>query len=319
MSSTEKLQHFPISFFAMVMGFGGLGLAWNKATEMYALNASISTVILTLTCVVFALLIALFIAKLIRHPQAVLAEWQSPIKLNFFPAISISLLLIAMLLLPLSHDISRVFWIAGSVLHLGFSVHVINAWLHHERFKIQHLNPAWFIPAVGNVLVPVAGVPLGYHEISWLFFSVGMMFWLMLLTIVFYRMLFHEPLPERLTPTLFILIAPPAVGFIAYLRLHGEVDAFARVLYYFSLFLTLLMVSQTARFMRLPFYLSWWAYSFPIAAFSIASLIMAEQTGALALQGVGIASLGLLSLLVLLLFVKTLLAIQRGQICQPES
>ena len=63
-----------------------------------------------------------------------------------------------------------------------------------------------------------------------------------LLTIIFYRVLFHHPIDERLMPTLFILIAPPAVGFIAYTRLTGgELDTFARVLYYSGLFLTLLL------------------------------------------------------------------------------
>ena len=37
------------------------------------------------------------------------------------------------------------------------------------------------------------------------------------------------PLPERLLPTVFILIAPPAVGFIAYVRLTGGVDVFAQI------------------------------------------------------------------------------------------
>ena|GEM_PF-3316996 len=72
------------------------------------------------------------------------------------------------------------------------------------------------------MLVPVAGVPLGYTDISWFFFSIGILFWGMLLTIIFYRVLFDNPLEERLMPTLFILIAPPAVGFIAYTRLTGE-------------------------------------------------------------------------------------------------
>ena len=91
---------------------------------------------------------------------------------------------------------------------------------------------------MGNVLVPVAGVPLGYPEISWFFFCIGLVFWLILLTIIFCRVLFHHPIPDKLMPTLFILIAPPAVGFIAYLRLAGELDSFARVLYFTGLFFT---------------------------------------------------------------------------------
>jgi tellurite resistance protein len=34
----------------------------------------------------------------------------------------------------------------------------------------------------------------------------------MLLTLVFNRIIFHDPLPGKLQPTLVILIAPPAVA-----------------------------------------------------------------------------------------------------------
>ena len=61
-----------------------------------------------------------------------------------------------------------------------------------------------------------AGVHLVSPEIFWFFFSIGLVFWLVLLAIVLYRLFFHEHLPARLAPTLFILLAPPSVGFITY-------------------------------------------------------------------------------------------------------
>ena len=81
----------------------------------------------------------------------------------------------------------------------------------------------------------------------------------------------------RLTPTLFILLAPPSVGFIAYLQLIGSLDAFARILYYTALFLSLLLASNALRFLRIPFFISAWAYSFPLAALTIATLVMSTH------------------------------------------
>ncbi|MFP3442800.1 hypothetical protein R0K18_34200, partial [Pantoea sp. SIMBA_133] len=80
-------------------------------------------------------------------------------------------------------------------------------------------------------------------------------------------------LPAKLLPTLFILIAPPAVGSISWFQLVGEINAFGRILYYIALFLTLMLLTQTTRFIKLDFFLSWWAYSFPIAAITIASFL----------------------------------------------
>ena len=139
----------------------------------------------------------------------------------------------------------------------------------------------------------------------------------MLLTIIFYRILFHSPIDQKLMPTLFILIAPPAVGFIAYMRLTGELDAFARILYYSGLFLTLLLLTQAPRFLKLGFFLSWWAYSFPLAAISIASMVMYEKTGNVFYGWVGGALLLVLTGVVLLLIARTASAVVRHRICVP--
>ncbi|HSQ07399.1 MAG TPA: SLAC1 anion channel family protein [Chromatiaceae bacterium] len=192
-------------------------------------------------------------------------------------------------------------------------------WIHHEHFDIQHLNPAWFMPIVGNVLVPLVGVPLGFIEVSWFFFSIGILFWLILFVIVLYWVLFHAPLAERLMPTLFILIAPPAVGFAACVQLTGGLDPFARVLYYSGLFLTLLLATQVGRFLRVPFSLSAWAYAFPLAAMTIATLGIYRQTGALGFAMLGWTLLTLVSLVVVYLLARTARAVADGKICMPAS
>ncbi len=203
-------------------------------------------------------------------------------------------------------------------MHLIFTLFVINSWMHHEHFKVNHINPAWFIPAVGNVLVPIAGVPLGFIDVSWFFFSVGIMFWVILMTIFFNRILFHDPLDKHLLPTLFIMIAPPAVSFIAYMRLNGAIDNFAIVLYFMALFLTLLLLSQAKRFIRLPFFLSWWAYSFPLAAITIASFVVFEQTNKSAYLWIATGLLILLTVIVSLLVYRTFKAVRSSGICIPE-
>lgn len=299
------------------MGLSGLTIAWEKAQHMFGVDLNINPWMVGFSAAVFALLLSLYAAKLVRYPRAVLAELRHPVKLNFFAAVSISLLLLAIAFLPIDQGVSRPLWMAGAALHLLFTLYVVSVWIHHEHFEVHHINPAWFIPAVGNVLVPVAGVVLGYADVSWFFFSIGMLFWGILLTIIFYRVLFHAPIPERFMPTLFILIAPPAVGFIAYVRLVGELDPLAMFLYFSALFLTLLLFSQARFFARLRFYLSWWAYSFPLAAISIASMLMFEQGQGDAYRWIGVGLLSILTLVVAFLIVRTAIAIARHGICIP--
>lgn len=314
-----RLENFPISWFAMVMGLSGFSIAWHRAETILELPIEISHFVLSVAILVFIALGLLYIAKYVSYPKKVEAEFGHPIKLNFFPTISISLLLIGIALSHHQATVSQWLWVSGAMLHLVFTLYVLSVWIHHSRFEINHINPAWFIPIVGNIIVPVVGVKYASPEISWFFFSIGLLFWLVLLTIIFYRVIFHQPLPGKLTPTLFILIAPPAIGFISWVQLTGSVDAFGRILYYAALFLTLMLGTQLHRFIRLQFFLSWWAYSFPMAAITIATLLMYRNTGLVFFKGVSIFLLAVLTLIIVLLLVKTLVAIARREICVEED
>ncbi len=319
MHTPSRLENFPISFFAMVMGLAGFTIAWEKTQQAFDLNLNVDGALISMTGLVFLILLIFYGVKLVRYKDAVKAELHNPIKLNFFPTISISLILLSICSLHVSHSLSHVLWFTGTALHLLFTFYVMDVWIHHDKFEVHHINPAWFIPVVGNVLVPIAGMELGYTELSWFFFSIGMLFWLVLFAIIFYRVLFHNPLPGKLMPTFFILIAPPAVGFIAYMKLTGELDAFGRILYYSGLFLTLLLLTQAKRFSQLQFFLSWWAYSFPLAAITVATLLMYQMTGIPTFAVLGLIFLGLLSIIVVFLLYRTLKAIGSHQICMPEG
>jgi len=114
---------------------------------------------------------------------------------------------------------------------------------------------------------------------------------------------------------LFILIAPPAVGFISWFQLVGEINPLGRILYYFALFMTLMLLTQTRRFLKLEFFLSWWAYSFPMAAITIASFLMYEQLQLPFFKGLSVGLLGLLTGLIGILVIKTAQAVRAQAIC----
>ena len=316
--AAPSLRHFPISFFAMIMGLGGLSIAWLRAEQVLALPIALSPWLLGISTLLFILLALLYAIKVVKHRDAVTAEWGHPVKMNFVPTLSIALILLSIAWLPLSAPYSKLLWLTGTALHLVLTLHVMTQWMHHSKFEIAHLNPAWFIPVVGNILVPIAGVQHAPAEVSWFFFSIGLVFWPVLLAIIFNRVIFHGSMPERLMPTLFILIAPPAVGFLSYVKLNGEVDAFARVLFHAALFFTILLIAQLRWFSRLKFFLSWWAYSFPLAAITIASLTMFSHTGDVIFLRLSGILLAITSVVIVALFIRTGIAVARRQICVAE-
>ena len=314
----QWLAHVPVPLFASVMGLAGLGLAWRKAHHVFGWPVVIGEAILGLAALVFIAVTVLYAAKALRHGAAVRGEFQHPVRSNFFPAFSVSLILLASAALPHQRDIALALWGAGAALHMVLTLNLIGRWLVRD-VSILAINPAWFIPAVGNILVPIAGVRLGFPEISWLFFSIGLVFWLLLFVIVFYRIVFHDRMPLAMVPTLFILIAPPAAGFQAYLSLSGGmVDGFSRILFYFGLYLTLLLFSLGRTFIAVPFAISWWAFTFPLDAMTIAALEYSHFAGGWGLVAVAAGLLGLTTVIVATVFLRTLQALIGGKLFAPE-
>lgn len=314
----SKLEHFPVPLFASVMGTTGLAIAWQKAHAVLGAPAVVGDVIRVLATMLFVLLAVAYALKWLRHRQAALAESRHPVRINFVSTISIGMLLLSTSWLAVVPRLASAAWMLAALLHLALTLRTISSWIHHAHYDIKHVNPAWFIPVVGNIIVPIAGVKIASPELSWFFFSIGIVFWGILLTIVMVRLFFHEPLPVRMAPTMFILLAPPSVGFVAWTELVGGVDAFGRILFYIALFLALVLASNALRFIRLPFFISSWAYSFPLAALTIASITMFQHLGGTVLAVIALVMLSMLSVVLVLLAARTIVAAMRNQICVPE-
>lgn len=314
----SRLEHFPNAFFAMVMGLAGLTLATERLEKSLSADHVASLGLLVGTCVVFVVLLALYGLKALRYPQQIVWEWNHPVRICFFPAASIGVILVGTAMVPFSSSLALGIWALGAGLHLIGTLAVLTVWIGHRTFETLTLNPAWFIPVVGNIIVPITASRFGFLELGWFFFSVGIVFWIVLLTLVFNRLVFHNPLPERLLPTLMILIAPPAIGFVAYVSLIDGIDPFARILYNIGVLFFLIILTQLPKLARIPFAMSWWAYSFPLAALTIATLLFAEKTQSNLHLIAGIGLFGLLIPVIVGLLLKTAKAIANRQICKPE-
>lgn len=278
-SRERMVAGFPVPLFSSVLGMSGLSMVWSRAQKAWHWQVDFAFSIQCVTVALFTLLIALYIVKILRHPGRVAQEWNHPIQLTFFSAISLGLVLIGTIWSDDAPRFAQAAWSTGVGAHFVFTLIIVRSWVFHTHYELGHVSPAWFVPVVGNIVIPIAAVRFAPLEIGWFFFSLGIVFWIVLKTIILFRLIFERALPRAMTPTLFIMIAPPAVAFLAYTGLAGSFDAFARVLYYISLFWLMLLFSVASRFWRLPFYLSAWSYSFPLAAVTLATFKFADMGG----------------------------------------
>jgi len=315
--SIGRLQYFPITLFAVVMGFSGLAISYQKGAEFFGIPSFVGDVLATVDISLFLVIFVFYVAKFLKYPGEVKEEFFHPIRVNFFAAISISMLLISIAFHPISSSIAVSFFWAGVVLHTILTFYTISFWINHN-FEIVHSNPAWFIPIVGNVLIPVAGAGYAHFEFLSFYFSLGLLFWVVLFTVIFYRIIFHHQLAQKFIPTLFILIAPPSVGFIAYIKMGNGFDLFAHFLLNMGLFFTFLLFFMYKNFVKLKFFISWWAFTFPLGAITIATMLAYHLSGYFAYKILSILFLVVTTVVVSLVAGRTIEHMLKKEVCVKE-
>lgn len=313
-----RIQNFPVSFFAVSMGVTGCVIALQKMEGLLGLPPALASAALVLAGILFGAIALAYAAKMVLYFDGFQADRVHPVRMHFLPTFSVSLLLLSIATLDGAPALSRWLWLAGTATHLALTLYTMTEWVQKTHFEIHHANPSWFIPILGNLVVPVAGVAHAPAMVNWFFFSVGLFFWVLLFAVLLNRLIFHRPVPAKLVPTFSILMAPPAIGFISYVKLTGGVDAFALGLYSLAIFLFLFVCAQWRLFRKIEFYLSWWAYSFPLAALDLATVLHFHKTGLPLLKGLSIFFFAALLLLLGLLTVLTVKNMARGRICVEE-
>lgn len=313
----NRLQHFPITLFAIVMGLSGLAIVFQKASEILHFPHILGTVIAYTDLLLFLVIFIFYVSKLFSYPDEVRKEFSHPIRINFFAAISISMLLLAVVFSEINTIATTAFFFLGASLHTFFTFYIVAFWINHN-FELNHSNPAWFIPIVGNVIIPVAGAGIVPSDFLTFYFSIGMFFWIVLFTVILNRIIFHNQLPQKFIPTMFILIAPPAVGFIAYIKLGFEYDLIARMLYDLGLFFTILVFFMYRSFLKLKFFISWWAFTFPLAAITIATLLSYKITGSMFYEFLSYFLILFSSFVVGLVALRTIQHMIKKEVCVPE-
>jgi len=237
----------------------------------------------------------MYLMKLFNAPDAVAAEFRNPATSSQFGSLTIALLLLAAGILPYGPQSALAIWSVGAAGQCLLLLALLGRWVS-EPTELGNLTPSWLIPIVGNATAAFAGVPLGFPEISWFLFAVGLALWLTFLPMLLNRLIFHhEPLPGRLAPTLALLVASPAVLCLAWLQLTGRVDETYRIILFAALFFVLLVLRLWRLAAHSPVSVAWWTYTFPSPALATAVVGYRQQVlgpgpAVLAWGAVGMAS-----------------------------
>jgi C4-dicarboxylate transporter/malic acid transport protein len=338
----DLVRTFAPGWFAAVMGTGVLALTTRSLSAQWPALAWPATGLHWINSALFIVLALPWLLRWWRFPSAARQTLMHPVQADFYPTFSIALLVLAAQWLVFTPwvMVAIVLWWLGALLTLGFSLLLLFLMFRGEHVAVDHVTPAKFIPAVGLVVIPLAGGPLLPHlsgvarELALIVNVVGLgsgaMMYIGLLGMTLSRKYLHKPAIGILTPTVWIHLAPIGVIPLSLVNLLDQLpfpvarevaSVFMLLLWGFGvwwLMMASLLTLAAQRAGQLPFALSWWGFTFPLGAFVAESLQLAQRLGWGGLWIVAVAAWLLLCLLWGLTLFKTLVAVRRGEIFQPH-
>jgi len=296
----EIAKNFTPSWFASVMGTGILAMtAWFYSKYLPVLKDAGRGLFL-FNVVLFFVLLVPWTIRWIKFRKQAMEDLMNPVVANFYPTISVGMLVLSANFIVIGRNIraGEVFWFAGAFLTIFFSILVPYIMFTGKHVTLDHINPAWFIPPVGLIVIPIAGsllIPEFTGTIQELvillnFFGwgAGFLIYLAILAVCMYRFILHHPLPSILAPTVWINLGPIGAGTVALFNLTKNTDFITvkepffivgLLLWGFGVWWTIMAIVMTAHYLRrlkLPYAMSWWAFTFPLGAYVAACYVVAE-------------------------------------------
>ncbi|WP_457563969.1 tellurite-resistance/dicarboxylate transporter [Caminibacter pacificus] len=257
-----------------------------------------------------------------------------PVISPFYPTIAVALLVIAGGFIIIFHNIllAEIFWVLGSMLMVVFAFLIPFIMFTHENIEISHINPGWYIPPVGLIVIPIAGAffePLStgvYKEIititNFLGYGAGFFLYIALLAIIVYRLILHSPLPGTIAPTLWINLGPIGAGNIALINIVSKTSfisvkepfyIFALVFWGFGLWWLVMSIIMTLRYIKraeLNYSMSWWAFIFPLGAYTASTHLISKTLHLEIINILGFGIFWLLFFIWCITFFKTVINIK---------
>jgi len=351
---SDAIRYFHPAWFASVMGTGILAVATHHAEEVVPGLGGVAAALWVLNTVLAVVLIVPWVARWVAYPREAWEDTAHPTRGPFYSTLPIGLLVLGVDFAAIGSAhmdedaailIAQALLIVGTLLAFVFGVLVPFRWFTSGSIATEHVNGGWFIPPVANIVVPAAAAPListwGSEEacelaciIAFAFLGIGILLFVVVGVLLVARLIDHG-LPEaHLAPTLWIGLGPIGVGSLALVRLSataspvfGGYDAEAQVLlrlaglalWGFGLWWLAMSVVVTLRYLRepFPFAMSWWAFTFPLGAYTVATFLLGEAYETGLLTGFGFALWIALVGFWVVVVVRTVSAAHSGAIFAP--
>lgn len=231
-----------------------------------------------LCAIVAACLIALVIAKIVRHPDAVRADMQNPVVAGTSGTFFMTIMQLAACAAPFAFAPAFVLWCAAVVGHVALIVWFTRQFIF--RFDLKQVFATYFVAYVGIIVAALTSPWFGMEAVGRVLFWFGFVCYAVLLVVVTLRYAKHA-VADAAKPTFCIYSAPASLSLTGYLAITPEPNiAFVVGFAVFAQAMFVIVLTQLPKFLRLSFYPSYAAMTFPFVITATAFGRAIETVGA---------------------------------------
>lgn len=252
----NKINKMPLALTGLALGIGGIFNAWTIFTgiKYFAYIGAIISSILILT----------IITKIFSSFGAFLNDLEHPVAGSTIPTLDMAIMVISSSVVQFVRPLGIAMWFIAIAVHIIFAFTFI---AHRINLKdLQHMVPSWFVPPVGIVVAAVAGANMGFPQVSQIIVYIGTVLYIIIFPFIFYRIIFHEPLPDDRFPAFAVMGAPANLCLCGYLTAFQTYNtALLNFLLALGLFTTFKVYLSLIRAFRIKFIPLFAAYTFPLA------------------------------------------------------
>lgn len=229
----------------------------------------------------------LLIIKFIMYPKLLSEDLKNPVVASVAPTFSMAVILLAAYVKPYANTVGLTLWFIGFILHCALIL--LFTFRFILKFDIKKMFPSLFIVYVGLVVASITAPAFSMNTLGQAVFWFGFICYLILLAVVSYRVIKVKEIPEPAQPLIIIFAAPASLCLAGYL---SSFDSKSIAIVYFLAILSIAMyvfaLTQLPRLLKLKFYPSYSAFTFPMV---ISAIAMKMTDGFLTKSGNGIAFL----------------------------
>jgi exfoliative toxin A/B len=216
-----------------------------------------------------AILLVLLAAKAALDPASLIEGFNNPVVASIMPTFSMGMMLLSAYVSGFLPGAALGIWMAGLLLHMILIVLFTKKYIF--SFNIKKVFPSYFIVYVGIVCGSITAPAFGLAVVGRYIFWFGLASYLLLLPVVLYRVIKVKEIPEPALPLNVILTAPSSLCLAGYLNSFPDKSMVAvALLCFLSLFMLIFVISWMPKLLKLKFYPSYSAFTFPLVITAIA-------------------------------------------------